>query len=434
MSRYLISAMEQALWSLLNLGVNLLLIRATLPDQYGAFAFWANCGFILASLQNALTVPHFQVLPPAPGTSPERLLVERLMHAVTCLYLAAVAVSILVVALAWRASGGAFGQPAAALFVPAFLLQQYMRALAFSRGAPLAALAQTGAALGVGVAAIAVPVLLGRRLDADEIMLLLGLAYGLVGAVAAVLAVKGQGVRVSLAELAAYRRYLTNSGWLVLGVTTTELLSRFYAFAAAGAFGAATLASLSASQILLRPVPLLASSWSMVARGDLARRTHDRDGRGFGLIILAALGAGLAAAGVWGALTFHFWPALSRILFKGKYAQDQGLVALWAVAGALSLSQTVVSTGLQVRRSYRALALTNAVAALAAATSIVALIRWAGPPGAIAGTVLGQAVEVTIMAALLWRGVRGDARGTPRPAAGPSPQIEVDSIEQHQQP
>ena len=38
MKRYLTSAVEQGLSSILNLGVNLLLIRLTAPEQYGTFA------------------------------------------------------------------------------------------------------------------------------------------------------------------------------------------------------------------------------------------------------------------------------------------------------------------------------------------------------------------------------------------------------------
>ncbi|OYX00308.1 MAG: hypothetical protein B7Z12_16355, partial [Caulobacter vibrioides] len=76
MSRYLISALEQAVWSLLNFGVNLLLIRFIAPDQYGGFVCWASCGFVLSSGQHALTICHLQVLGPGEGVDPARLPVE----------------------------------------------------------------------------------------------------------------------------------------------------------------------------------------------------------------------------------------------------------------------------------------------------------------------------------------------------------------------
>ncbi len=429
MARYLTSAMEQALWSLLNVGINLLLIRVAAPDQYGAFAFWANCGFVLASLQNALTVPHFQALPPGARDSPERLGVERLMHAVTVVFLAVVAGLALAAALVWRAQGDVFGQPAAALFVPAFLLQQYVRALAFSRGAPKTALLQTGLALMLGGVLVAGLVVLGSHPGANEIMLLLGAAYGLVGLGGAWSAMRGQGVRISLTELADYRRYVVNSGWLFLGVTTTELLARFYAFAVAGAFGATVLASLAATQLLLRPTPLLASAWSMVARNDLARRAQADDAAGYARIIVLALVMGLAVAAVWGLLATCYWGDVSRILFKGKYAGDRALVALWGISAALSLSQVVISTGLQVKRAYKALAIANAVAAVFAATAIALLMRRIGFQGAVVGTALGQGVEVAIMGALLWRGLAGGRSGQPASAVKSSAaQIDIDPV------
>ena len=51
------------------------------------------------------------------------------------------------------------------------------------------------------------------------------------------------------------------------------------------AHGAAALAALTATQLLLRPIPLLAASWGMVARNDLVRRRDGGDWRGFKLIV-----------------------------------------------------------------------------------------------------------------------------------------------------
>ena len=147
MSRYLISVLEQALWSILNLGVNLLLIRLAAPAEYGAFAFWANVGFVLTSVQNALTVCHLQVLAPGDPLDEPRLGVERIMHGVTLAYLAFVTLATLgAVALLHRA-GSPMGAPAAVLFLPGFVLQQYIRALAFTRDRPKVAAIQTALVL-----------------------------------------------------------------------------------------------------------------------------------------------------------------------------------------------------------------------------------------------------------------------------------------------
>ncbi len=402
MSRYLTSAIEQALWSLMNLGVNLLLIRIAAPDQYGAFAFWANVAFVLSSLQNALTLTHVLVLPPGTKLDPARLPIEQLMHAVTGLFWLATGLVILAFSAAMSLSGHELGTPAAALFVPAFLIQQYFRTLAYSRGEARDALFQT---LGIFVLAF---VLVGGgaaifvHLSADAILLMLGGAYGMVGLAAGRVAIRGQDIQFRWARLAGFRAYIAQSGWLFLGVSTTEILTRFYAFAVAGSFGAAALASLSATQLFLRPVPLLGTSWGLIARSDLVKRKERADWGGFTNMVLVALGLGLVVAVVWAGLVFEVWGQISSLMFKGKYADDGWMVLLWGVSTALSLAQMVISIPLQVMQAFKPLAIANTIASAVAALAILGAMRLYGFGGAIAGTAVGQIVEVAIMASVLW--------------------------------
>lgn len=308
MSRYLISALEQALWSVLNFGVNLLLIRFVAPDQYGAFVFWASCGFVLSSVQNALTVCHLQVLPPGDGRSPDRLAVERLMHAVNLIFLLAVGLGCLAGAWAYLRAGEPYGALAAVLFVPAYLLQQYIRALAFSRGRVGVAAIQTGLVFLLVAGLLGGALLAHDALSANSVMLCIGSAYAVVGVAGALWATAGQGRLAGLAELVTYGAYARQSGWIFLGVSSTELLTRFYVFVVVGWYGAAALASLSATQQLLRPIPLLASSWAMVARADLVRRREAGDWGAFWRIVLLALAGGAVVAALWTAGIFEAWP------------------------------------------------------------------------------------------------------------------------------
>ncbi|PIC00128.1 hypothetical protein [Caulobacter sp. X] len=418
MSRYLISAFEQALWSLLNFGVNLLLIRFVAPDQYGAFMLWASCGFVLSSLQNALTVCHLQALAPGAGSDPKRLPVERLMHGVNAVFLAAAALACLGAALAWRGVGSPYGAPAAALFVPAFLAQQYLRALAFSRGRPGLATLQTAGVFCLVTLLLGQALLEGGRLDANGILWRLGVAYAATGAVAAVWALRGQGGWLRRHEMKAYGDYVRQSGWVFLGVSSTELLTRFYVFVVAGWFGAATLASLSATQQLLRPVPLLAMSWSMVARNDLARRRDRGAWSGFRRLLALAAGAGMLVAAAWTVILYAAWPTIATHLFGGKYLADGWMVVLWGVSAAITLGQTVVSTGLQVLRAFKPLALANGAASLVAAGCILLTMRGLGPAGAIIGTAAGQLLELAAMAAILLSITAARRRSAPGATGG----------------
>ena len=383
----------------MNVGVGLLLIRLAPPAQYGAYAFWANVGFVLASVQNALTVTHLLVLPPV-GETATRRRVEGLMLGVTAVFLVVTALGVLVSAEAFRRAVNPLGVPAAALFVPAFLLQQFARSLAFSRGRPAVAAWQTGAVLVLGLTLLGLAATRAGALSADWMLGLLGTAYGLVGAGGLALAARGLELP-SWQGLAAYGAYARQSGWIFLGVSTTELLARFYAFVTAGFYGPAALATLSATQLTLRPIPLLATAWSMAGRSDLARRREAGNWTGFVRVVLTALALGLAAAVVWTGIVYEGWSLISRQVFGGKYADAGWMALLWGCSSAFSFGQVAVSVGLQTLRAFKPLALANTVASLVAGIAIVVAIRFWGAAGAIIGTIAGQGVEFTVMSLLL---------------------------------
>ncbi|MBV9511538.1 MAG: hypothetical protein JO303_14795, partial [Caulobacteraceae bacterium] len=169
----------------------------------------------------------------------------------------------------------------------------------------------------------------------------------------------------------------------------------------AGWFGPAALASLTATQQLLRPVPLLASSWSLVARADLARRREAADWGGFVRILGAALAGGLLIAAAWTGLAHACWGLVSAHVFAGKYAQDGWIVLLWGISAGVGFGQVVVSAGLQALREFKALALANAAASAVAAGAVLAVARLYGVGGSVAGTAAGQAFEFAVMAVVL---------------------------------
>ncbi|WP_369058369.1 hypothetical protein ABOZ73_11925 [Caulobacter sp. 73W] len=257
MRRYLTSAVEQGLSSILNLGVNLVLIRLVAPQDYGVFVFWAALGYVMSSVQNAVSVCHLQVTPFGPGFEEVRARIERIMGGANLAFLAVIAVIAAAAVFALQGMGSSLGVVAGPVYLIAFLAQQYGRALRFSRRNVTAATARTGVVLGlasIGLTAAAVAA--GKDgLSADDALLILAAAYGLTALWGAwrpgALSMLG-GLGASLRE---YLPYARESGWIFLGAASTEVLARFYVFAVAGTAGAVALATLSATQLLLRPPP-----------------------------------------------------------------------------------------------------------------------------------------------------------------------------------
>lgn len=288
----------------------------------------------------------------------------------------------------------------AALYVPAYLLQQYVRLTCFSRGEGRIATIQTGLVLLAGIGLLAVAATMFRPLTALHVLGAMALAYGAVGAAGLWRASRGLGQRLHRA-LPAYLAYVRQSGWLFLGVSSTEVLARFYVFAVGAAHGPAALAALSFTQTFLRPAPLLATAWSLAARNDLVARRDQANARGFAILLVVAALAGLVFTGLWTLAMEAAWPFITGLLLEDRYAEARGLVALWGLSAAFSFLQTIASTGLQVLRAFKVLALSNAAASIVAAGGVLWGLGLWGPAGAVVGTAAGQALEAAAMAAAL---------------------------------
>lgn len=396
--RYAYSALEQGLASVLTLGASLALIRILAPASYGAFALWASVAFVLASVQNAISGVHLHSAPPS-VSNPARQLVEQAMGRATCVFLVGVALIILALTLL---GDGSFANPAAALFVPAFLLQQHTRAIAFSRGRAEHAALQAGAALLLGAATLYIGVVAGRLSSANDVLLGLGFAYGSTSGAAAFLYYYRRSHR-ALGKPVAYWTFARQSGWVFVGVLGSEILERFYVFAVGVYLGPVALALLAANQIILRPVPMLAGAICTAARPGLVTLREDGDMQGLRRFIARGLLLSLAVASTWGAIAWLSRGLIERYAFGSGQEVVSALLVLWTISAGLGFAQLTLNTSLQVHRRFAPLACVNLTASIVAGVAIVIGIHAMGARGAVVGMIVGQVVELTLMGWLLSR-------------------------------
>jgi len=400
------------MWSIANFGLSLLFIRLCTPVEYGTFAFWVNTGYVLVSLMNAVSVSHLFVLAPSDVLSPPRLPVERLMHVITGAFLLVAAMASIVLKAIFDPHATLIELIAPALYLLAFLLQNYVRSLAFSRGRIKTAMLQTGLSLVVALAGVLV---FGKmhNLSAAEILYILGICYGVTGSVAMIIAAWGQFKGWTGIRWTDFWPFVRDSGWILIGVTSTEILARFYAFATTAKIGPSALASLTATQQLLRPLPLLASSLVAAERPQLAKRRDAGDISGLTRITINLCAVGIVVSVAWTAIIALSWSFLTRSLFAGKYTDDGWMIVLWGAACASSFCQFVVSASIQSLKAFKPLAIANLTAAVFAAIAIVILMQFFGILGAIVGTLLGQLLELVAMIWLFIRCISRSSIDTP---------------------
>jgi O-antigen/teichoic acid export membrane protein len=399
---YLLCLIEQGLGSLLNIGLNIWLIRANGSDVYGIYSFWFNMTLLAGSVQNGLTISHLTPLAPGAGILPRRIGAERALLAMS---VALVVLSALIVGGVFAIAPGHsdLALSGAIAMVPAYLAYQYARALAFSRGALLTATLATAAVVVVIIAGLGFDKILLDADSANPVLWIIALAYGIAASVTTFHLASGLQLRWH--HLRQYLPYFRRSRWTLLGVVCFELMNRLPSFAVTFLLGAPALGRMSATQIPERPPILLVAALQPALRNDLAIMREHAAWRRFVVHTLRGAAAALAVNVVWAIPVALAWPFLARILFHGRFADDLALGMLWAASQALGSLAGVVATSFQVCGAFRLIGYADIAAAVGTVVGLLVLLPVFGIPGAILSTIVGQFAYVAVTI-LLWPRLR----------------------------
>jgi O-antigen/teichoic acid export membrane protein len=393
--------MEQGFVSVLNLGANLLLIRRLDPAGYGLFVLTTNAAMIFSNLQGATTIAHLVALPPGAATRPEREHPERMILMMT---LAMVGLAGLGCAVAWALfDRDTVLVPAAlALYLPALILNNYTRSLAFSRGEVATGTLQSGAVLLIAALLAGAVYLLHIAIQIDVALLILAAAY--VGAGIPTLLVLCRTIfgRLRLRDMLLFRNYARETAWVLVGVGSIEMLGRFNSVIVSVWFGTAAVGTLAAAQLLLKPIGLLISAWGWIGRVRMVERREAQDWSGFVTsLIVSAIGS-LAITVPWVAAVYFAWPVISAHLFHGLYADDGWIVILSGMSAIVGAVLAVLSLGFQSLRRFRLLAYTDLAGALVSVVATMLLLRFGFEMGLV-GMMTGQVLDIVLLTIALFR-------------------------------
>jgi hypothetical protein len=412
--RYLLCLIEQGLISVLNIGLNLWLIRIGGGELFGVYAFWFNVALLAGSVQNGLTICHLAPLPPGPGTAPPRQSAEQALMAASLVLVAGSGVLVAGAVGVDHALSGAIPS-ATIVYVPAYLAYQYARALAFSRGALVTATVATTLVTVITAAGLAADYLLMSGTTANRVMLITALGYGVAGT--ATTWHLAAGLRLRLGHLRGYLPYASISRWSVLGIACFEATNRLPSFAVAGWYGAAALGRMSTTQIPTRVPILLVAALQPALRNDLARRLGDGDWKGFASDTLRGGLLAFAANAVWAVPVGLAWSFLARWLFHGRFTEDADLGMLWATSQTLGSVINVAATAFQVCGAFRLIGIADIGGAAGTLLGLAVLMPRFGVAGTIGAIAVGQACYLAVTIAQWPRLKRGMPSGPARALA-----------------
>lgn len=396
LQKYLLTFCNQGILSLLNFALNIALLRAWAPIDYGIFALTMVLALSIEALQNALVNAPLSVYVPAINRRAPRALTEIMLSSVSA-----------ILALTALVGGIGFGLAVfsdarypllTALVVGGFmgsqLLRAYGRAYLFTQLRPGMVAVSDLTYVTIGSTVF---VLLWLKPD----MIVPATVFGIL-TVANVIAmlmsfwVAHVALRLSFRRriLRRYAEPWRDARWALAGVVTTTLQSRAHVLVVTLAFGEAVFAALAAGAVLFGPIRLVLQAWGMITRPFLARAVGRRDWEEIVTTNRLSLGAVLVGYLMFLVLLYLLWDQAEAHLYAGKYENMETIVVLWAAVSFLFAVRSLFSIPLQSMRQFKRLAVATAMGAVVSLVSVsIFALTW-GFQYSIAGLGLGEAVTL----------------------------------------
>ena len=385
-----IALIDQALLSLFNLGLNLVLISLAAPVEFGRFIFASAVVLLMTSLQNALVATPLAALIPGRTSEQQAATATTIISADVALRWGAAVVTPLLCLLTdhdIRFLG------AAACVAFTSLARETARALALAHERTIECLRLDAGAVAASILAIAALWWVVPPATAA----LGGIAIG--NGLALLLLVRTR-IPHYLPVIEALRTYRStfwaDTQWSLIGAGTTELQYRSYVFALELFRDAISLATVQAGRLLLGPLPLVVGAWGRVARPAMAR--HLATGSARNMIQLTAQGMAyvLIVAACYCLVLYLLWPIVEARFFNGRYSDVGRMTTAWAIYMVMVISHMVLSVPLQASMRLKELA------QVTMATAVLSCILMAGLTTNVPVIYAVYALIATEFVALVW--------------------------------
>jgi O-antigen/teichoic acid export membrane protein len=372
--------------------LNLALIRALSPYDYGVFAIVFVTGAIALTYGNALvSTPAAVRLPRASRTSAANYQ-DALFGSVAVLLACGIGAAVFIgVLLAMRDLQLALASGA---FTGLWVARNHVRTVMFTRRRTgTATVSDFGyVASGVGIA-VAQLSLVGRPGAAD---MLWGLAAANLLGMAGAFALPKSRVRLAFRR-SMWRRYLAirdEVSWSVLSTTTWNVQGYALTFLVAAVAGPAAYAPIAAAMLLFAPLRLFLAALINVFRPEIVVALAERRYRDLSALVYAVAGA-VAAGGLGlGGAFWAGWPLVEGYVFAAAYP-DVSLPLIAVLSGATAMIYMVCNVPLILLQSasdFRSVAIATSIGAITAVAAVSALLSTASVEWSVAGMAAGEAV------------------------------------------
>ena len=384
-----IASMDQALLSLVNFLIGIILIKWTSKIDYGYYSTAFPVMLFMISLQNAvINGPLAVLLISKKGEDKERY-TSSLGFGQYIVVIPAVVLGLVCIYFLRNTLLDQGKAPVAAAVCAAsigILWREYTRSYHFAEEQPLKVLNMDV------LYVIFMLVLIGSvqllfNISVARIFLIVGISGLGVGLVYGLRVFKYSNA-VTIKE--SYLENWQYGRWSLLGVIVTHLQQYSYIYLLGTLIGSTAVAEVSASRLLMMPLLFIQAGWAKLAVPHGSRlREGGRANLFFKRLVFVALAFSTCIA-VYVGLLFGFSDLLRRFLFSDKYSNFEEYILYWGIVFIAGFITSNASFGLQAMKKFDVIAKMNLITMTMTVGCCYIFIQRYGIKGGLIGLILGS--------------------------------------------
>lgn len=392
-----IAALDQGMLSLINLSVQILLIKTVIKSDYGYYSLALSVIMYLMSFQNAVVNTPITVSIAGKTKEVKDKYISSIFSgqiiALIILGLAGLFIVFILYSLGLSAEESLI---ASSLCVGSFgvLNREFLRSYFFAEEEPLRVL-KLDFYYGLIYAGLILVSYLLIGISVPLIIFFMGLASGFDSLIL------NKRLKFNFNLQSIKEGYLENwqiSKWSLIGITVTHLQGYSYLYVVGGLLGSNAVADVSASRLLLLPIGLITNGWGNVIRPYGAKlREQNQLKKFFKNLVLAGVSFPVLIL-IISILLYFSSEFLLNNIFTSEYQSVFDYLFYWALLFSVGFLRANASYGLQVVKKFRSLALFNGATMIFTITLAFILTSQFQIKGALVASLCGE----IIFAAILW--------------------------------
>ena len=384
-----IASIDQAILSLLNFFISILLIKTVAKVEYGYYAYAFSISIFLITIQNAVINAPLAMLLASKKEGQKRQYCGALCYGQFLGILPAICIALtgIVLLWLWRLDGTQASIAAAVSFAAmGILYREFLRAYFFANESPIQVLRLDGLYVMLFLSLIALGYLISN-ISVTLIFILMGISALTVSWFCS----RGLGWRYQFKSVKdSYKENWNFGRWILFGVIVTHVQQYSYLYLLGALIGSEMVAEVAASKVLMAPLLLAMIGWRKIA---VPHGSKLREQQQLNLFFKELIVTGLIfllIAGVYVTVILTFSGVLLRYLLTDSYANSINYILIWGVAFAVRFFGQNASNGLMVTKNVHIIAKTNFVTMLITIGCAFFLIQSHGIKGGLSALIIGE--------------------------------------------